>query len=248
MKIGAQLYTLRDYEKDLDSFADTLSKVADIGYEYVQISGTCAFEADWMKAQLEKNGLKAPLTHTDRDKIAASTAEVIADHKVFGADYIGIGWYPLLEKGTREFIDTFKPAAEKISKAGLFLSYHNHDFEFAKGESGRLMFDEILDAFTPEELKITLDTFWVQAGGANPMEWLDKLKGRTPCVHLKDMTYGKRMEVVGEGNMNFERITKVCVDNGVEYAFVEQDNCNGEDPFACLKRSYEYLKSLGLAK
>ena len=26
---------------------------------------------------------------------------------------------------------------------------------------------------------------------------------------------------------------------------VEQDDCNGEDPFDCLKRSFEYLKSRG---
>ena len=26
---------------------------------------------------------------------------------------------------------------------------------------------------------------------------------------------------------------------------VEQDNCNGEDPFDCLKRSYQNLKAHG---
>ena len=54
------------------------------------------------------------------------------------------------------------------------------------------------------------------------------------------------MAVVGEGNMNFDGIIKASVDNGVEYALVEQDNCYGEDPFDCLKRSYEYLKAQGL--
>ena len=38
MKIGAQLYTLRDSCKDLESFAETLKKVADIGYTTVQVS------------------------------------------------------------------------------------------------------------------------------------------------------------------------------------------------------------------
>lgn len=39
MKIGAQLYTVRDFCKDLDGFALTLKKVADIGYKYVQVFG-----------------------------------------------------------------------------------------------------------------------------------------------------------------------------------------------------------------
>ncbi len=250
MKFGAQLYTLREYEKDLNSFADTLARVADMGYEYVQISGTCAFEADWMREQLAKTGLKAPLTHTAPTRITEDTAKVIAEHKVFGADYIGIGVYHLLEEGKSvdTFINSFKGAAKEIREAGLYLTYHNHDFEFAKDKNGMIFFDELLDAFTPDELKITLDTFWVQAGGANPIEWLDKLKGRTPCVHLKDMAYGRKMAVLGEGNMNFDRIINCCMDNGVEYAFVEQDEYYDEDPFDCLKRSYEFLKSRGLTK
>ena len=32
---------------------------------------------------------------------------------------------------------------------------------------------------------------------------------------------------------------------GVQYMLVEQDDCYGEDPFACLARSYTYLKEKG---
>ena len=246
MKIGAQLYTVRDYAKDLDALSETLKKVADIGYEYVQISGTCEYDGDWLKKELDKYGLKAPLTHYSPDKIVTQTQETIAQHKKFDCDYKGIGWYELLEKGSEGFIETFMPAAKEIKESGLALTYHNHDFEFAKGSSGKIFFDEIADAFDASLLKFTLDTFWVQAGGADPIEWIKKLQGRTPCVHFKDMSYGRKMAAIGEGNMNFDGIIKTCIDCGVEYAFVEQDDCNGEDPFACLARSYEFLKSRGL--
>ena len=33
MKIGAQLYTVRDFAKNLDDFEATLKKVAEIGYK-----------------------------------------------------------------------------------------------------------------------------------------------------------------------------------------------------------------------
>ena len=52
MKIGAQLYTVRDYCQNLDDFAVTLEKVAKIGYTAVQISGCCEYEPQWLKAQL----------------------------------------------------------------------------------------------------------------------------------------------------------------------------------------------------
>ena len=44
MKIGVQLYTLRDFCKDTQSLSETLKKVADMGYTTVQLSGICAYD------------------------------------------------------------------------------------------------------------------------------------------------------------------------------------------------------------
>ena len=41
-------------------------------------------------------------------------------------------------------------------------------------------------------------------------------------------------------------IPLAALENGAKYALIEQDNCNGEDPFDCLRRSFSYLKSMGL--
>ena len=57
MIIGAQLFSLRNFAKTLDDFSETLKKVADIGYTTVQVSGTCEYEAEWLRAELEKNGV-----------------------------------------------------------------------------------------------------------------------------------------------------------------------------------------------
>ena len=40
MKLGAQLYTVHDYTKNLKDFEESLKKISEIGYEYVQVSGT----------------------------------------------------------------------------------------------------------------------------------------------------------------------------------------------------------------
>ena len=45
MIIGAQLYTVRDFCKTTDALAETLKKVADIGYTEVQLSGVCDYDA-----------------------------------------------------------------------------------------------------------------------------------------------------------------------------------------------------------
>ena len=53
------------------------------------------------------------------------------------------------------------------------------------------------------------------------------------------------MVPVGEGNINFDRVFEKAKAGGCKYMLVEQDDCNGEDPFDCLMRSYQYMKACG---
>ena len=111
------------------------------------------------------------------------------------------------------------------------------------------MIEKIIKAFPSDELGITVDTYWVQYGGACPQDFIKSVKGRAECVHLKDFALvgdEQRMAAVGQGNLNFEKIVAACEEAGSIHLLVEQDNCYGDDPFKCLKQSYEYLKSLGL--
>ena len=245
MEIGVQFYTLRYFCKDLDSFAETLKKVADIGYKTVHISGTCGYEPEWLKSELKKNGLKCVLTHTPADKLQNDPARVAADHDVFDCKYVGLGWFGFdEEKHIDDFIRIYTPVAETLRQNGKYFMYHNHDGEFKKF-NGKLVLETLAENISAEIMGFTLDTFWVQAGGGDPAQWIERLSGRVPCIHLKDYSYGRKMAPIGEGNINFDRVFEKAESAGTEYILVEQDDCNGEDPFYCLKRSYEYLKSRG---
>lgn len=94
MRIGAQMYTVRDSCQTLEGFAESLRRIADIGYRIVQVSGTCPFEGAWLKEQLDRNGLTCVLTHTPVPRLTGELEQVIADHDTFGCGYIGLGWYP----------------------------------------------------------------------------------------------------------------------------------------------------------
>lgn len=255
MKIGAQLFTLREFCKDLPSFAETLKKVADIGYTTVQVSGTCAYEADWLKQELDKNGLKCVITHTAPALLREQLPKVCADHKHFGSHCVGLGMYSFkmddLAASYQDFLDIYKPIAREIKENGLYFMYHNHHYEFAH-LGGMTLLERMAQDFAADEMGFTLDTFWVQAGGANPVDCIKMLSGRLPCIHLKDYAFantGKfsdNIAVVGEGNINFPDVIKTAADAGTEYLLVEQDNCHGEDPFDCMKRSYDNLRAMGL--
>lgn len=248
MQIGAQLYTVREQCKTLDDFALTLRKVADIGYRTVQVSGTCPYEAEWLRAQLDKNGLQCVLTHIPVPRLTGETAQVIADHHHFGCPNIGLGWYAFNEDKPEEsyahFMQTYPAIAREIREGGRYFMYHNHDQEFKRHE-GRVILERLAEAIPAEDMGFTLDTFWVQAGGGDPAQWLEKLSGRVPVIHLKDYAYGRRMAVIGEGNINFGRVFSCAEKAGTQYMLVEQDDCGGEDPIECLRRSYQYLTACG---
>lgn len=258
MKIGAQLYTVFPFTQTLEGLSESLKKVADIGYTTVQVSGTCAYEPEWLKAELDKNGLSCVITHVDVKALTDTVENTIARHNVFGCKHIGLSGYGFLtepEKTPKEMYRELGAAARALRDAGKLFMYHNHHYEFGKID-GRIVIDELCELFAPDELGFTFDTYWAQISGCDPAAWLRKLKGRVPCIHLKDCAIGvnevneekvvaSRYAVLGEGNMNFDAIFKAAEDAGTEYMLVEQDDCYGEDPFACLKRSYDYLRSHG---
>ena len=249
MQIGAQFYTVREQCRNLDDLALMLRKVADIGYKTVQISGTCPYEADWLREQLDRNGLQCVLTHIPVPRLTGETQQVIAEHRVFGCPRIGLGWYAFDESKEdadyAHFMKTFVPVAEEIRKGGLYFMYHNHDQEFKRLPQGKIVLEQLAEDIPAELMGFTLDTFWIQAGGGDPAQWVERLSGRIPCIHLKDYAYGRKMEVVGEGNINFDRVFEKAEKGGTEFMLVEQDDCNGEDPVECLRRSYLYLKACG---
>ena len=134
MKLGAQLYSVRNHTQTPEGLAKTFAELKAIGYETVQISAICPMEAEELKKLGETYGLGIPSTHTDCNRIISDTEAVIAEHKTFNCHEIGIGSMPTEYRGSiegvRKFIKDFTPAMKKIRDAGLLLSYHNHAFEF----------------------------------------------------------------------------------------------------------------------
>ena len=243
MEIGAQFFTLRDHCKNLTDFAESLKKVADIGYKTVQISGVCPYEPEWLAEELKKNDLRCVLTHTN---VAADPLKTAKDHDIFGCPYAGLGYFAF--DGTREnydaFIAQFTPVAQVLKDNGKYFMYHNHAHEFQKLE-GKTVFARMTEDMPADLMGFTLDTYWVQVGGADPAQWIEDLSGRVPCIHLKDYAYGQKMAPIGEGNLNWNRIFKAAEAAGTKFMLVEQDDCNGEDPFQCLRRSYDFLAANG---
>lgn len=244
MKIGAQLYTVRDFCKTTEGLAETLKRIADIGYTTVQVSGTCEYDPVWLGSELKKNGLECVLTHISADRLKTEPEQVAADHDKLGCGYVGLGWFGFDGKTTEDFESEYLSTMKTLRENGKYFMYHNHDSEF-RHENGKAILKRMAEIIPPELMGFTLDTYWVQAGGGDPAQWIEEFSGRVPCIHLKDFAYGRKMAPIGEGNINFDRVFEAAERAGTRFMLVEQDDCYGEDPFDCLDRSFKYLRSRG---
>ena len=170
MKIGAQLYTIRDFTTNTADFAASMKKIASIGYQYVQVSGIGGDIPIKEVADIcASNGLDIVVTHTNPIRVRDEIEAVIEDHRIMGAKYVGIGAMPgEYERnidGVKKFIAEYTPAVNALEKAGMMFMYHNHDFEFEKYGS-KLMIEHLKDDFP--QIGFILDTYWVQAAGVCP--------------------------------------------------------------------------------
>lgn len=248
----AQMYSIRDSLQTPADLAASVRKLAEIGYRNVQASGF-PIEAKSFRKILDDNGVSCTATHTGWERITEDLPGLIEEQKILGSKLTAIGAMPgefRNPDGLKVFCEGMEKAGAAMRKEGLSLGYHNHSFEFARvGETGPRLLERLYQLTTPQNVWAELDTYWVQHGGGDPCVWIRKFKGRMPLIHFKDMGILNDKQVfkeIGEGNLNWPGILTACKESGVQYYCVEQDECNGRDPFECLATSLRNLKAMGL--
>lgn len=249
-QIAVQLFTLREHLKTPADIAATLKKVSRIGYKAVQVSGMGPIPESELNAILDGEGLVCCATHENGDRILNETGAIIERLQKLNCRYTAYPYPGGIDFSTTASILAFAKrldaAGAAMREAGIVLTYHNHAMEFAKVD-GKLVLELIYDHTDREHVQGEPDTFWVQAGGQNPVDWCLKLKGRLPLLHLKDYTVSgntPRFAEVGRGNLDIPAIIKVAEASGCKWFMVEQDDCYGQDPFAAVETSLRYLEAL----
>ncbi|MGD8239834.1 MAG: sugar phosphate isomerase/epimerase [Armatimonadota bacterium] len=251
--VGAQMYTVRDFCKTLPDIEASCKKVAEIGYTSVQISGFGPADPKDVAKIMEDCGLTVASTHTGWPRFREDLDGVIEEHKLYKCAHPAVGGVPPHYRsvdGLKQLLDELAPIAEGLAAEGMDFSYHNHNQELVRC-GDRTWLAMLYEDGSPDVVKAEIDTYWIQAGGGDPAEWVRKCAGREPLLHLKDMCITpereQRFAEVGEGNLNWPAIMEAAEAGGVEYYLVEQDQCYDRDPFESLAISYRNLVAMGLS-
>ncbi len=249
IRIGVQLYTLRKFLKKTENFDAVFARVAAMGADSVQVSGTCAFDSGMMRDLSQKYNLPVCVTHSPVSRIENDLDRLAEEHLDFGCPEIGIGMMPLRnirEKmdGAKRFTEFLNVTAAKLKPYNLKIAYHNHSFEMKRYDGTRVL-DYMLDN-TGDNVRFIPDTYWIKVGGADPAAYLQRMGGRVDVLHLKDYRKGRlfaQMCALGAGTFDFKEILTVAEAGGATDAVIELDYA--KDPYAALTQSIAHLRGLG---
>lgn len=252
-RIAAQMYTVRDQFKDHpEKLPVVLARIREIGYEAIELVPQQLEDPAGTKRMASDAGLKICATHVRAEQLFDSPDSVIALKDILGTHRIVVQSMSQALRGSaegaRQFGEMMQSAGERLAKAGISLSYHNHSFEFQKF-GGKTVMDIILEITQPEHVKIEFDTYWVQHGGCDVALWLRKLRDRVELIHLKDMGMVQHQQIyveIGEGNLNWPAILDAARAAGVQWYIPELDICP-RDSIESLAISYRNCRKMGLA-
>jgi sugar phosphate isomerase/epimerase len=245
-QVAAQLFTIRDHAKTAGDFAASMKKIRKIGYGAVQVSGVGPIPTAEIATILQGEGLVCCATH--EGNIISAPEAVVERLNGLSCRYTAV---PHPGGAKLDTLADVKALAARLDKAGKILhgggkvlTYHNHNIEFRRVE-GQLILDVLYGETDPRFVQGEIDTYWVQYGGGDPVEWCERLKNRLPLLHLKEYATTDKnvhaMAEIGRGNLNWKRIVSAAERSGCEWFIVEQDTCSG-DPFESLRISFDYIK------
>jgi sugar phosphate isomerase/epimerase len=266
--IGLQLYTVR--EQAGKDFEGTLKKVAEIGYQEVELYSFFDRKAAEVRRLLEDAGLRCVSAHYGVPALRDDLAVKIDYAKELGLQFM-ICPFPGFADPSRARggsastealtlddwkwnADLFNKVGEEAKRAGLRFGYHNHHIEFREF-GGVTAFDELLRRTDPGLVTIELDCGWVKVAGLDPAEFIAKHASRVGLLHVKDVKAGPEPSTrfgppvpfaeVGRGSIDWRKVFEAAKKAGVRRYYVEQDTTE-RPPLEAIKISRDYLHDLKL--
>ncbi len=241
-QVGLMLYTVRDEcARDLES---VLRTVAGLGYDGVELFDLHGHDPALVRSWLDEHGLDAVGRHAGLDALEQHLPALAAELGVLGTDRVALSWIDPPERAAdaAAVVARIAAIAARAQELGLRLGFHNHWGELEPLEDGVTTLD-LLCALPQELLWLELDLGWAWEAGADPVALLERLAGRCPLVHVKDLRSRGSREFcpVGDGAVGYERVLPAALRAGVEWLIVEQDEVDGP-PFVAVDRSLQAVR------
>jgi sugar phosphate isomerase/epimerase len=242
--VGVQLYCVRKLAEK--QFPQTIEGIAKMGYVGVEFAGFYNLKAEDIRKILDDNGLKCCGSHTQNDTLMPDKIDTTIEfNAIIGNKYLIVPWLaPETHKTKEDWVKEahrFNELAEKVKPHGMLVGYHNHAHEFVAVD-GETPWD-IFAQNTNTEVILQLDTGNAMTGGAQPVTFLERYPGRAVTIHLKEFSKTNKKALLGEGDIDFQRIFDFCeTKGGTEWYIIEEEK-EAYPPMVAIEKSLKnYMK------
>jgi len=241
--IAVQLYSVRSAaQKDL---AAVLEAIAKMGYDGVEFAGYYGKDPKDIRKMLDDNGLQCSGTHTGIGEFRGDRFERTAElHKTLGTKFMivpgGIDRDLHDAEKNKRIAEEFNGWAEKAKTFGLFVGYHAHGGD-AKLVEDIPAWERFFDATVPEVI-MQMDIGNYKDGGGDPYKMIEKFKGRSKTVHLKES--GQGHPIIGDGTVDWKRSFELCETVGGTEWYVVEDEA-GPDNLERIEKCITALRGMG---
>lgn len=210
--LGLQLYSLReDFARDPEA---TLLRVPELGFGAIETAGDYGWDHEQWTKLMKDTGLKATGCHLSLDQLTEHYEKSVEFARMLGADFATLPSIPK-ESQTREgylqIAGLLNELAPRLAKEDLQLLYHHHDFEFSALKEGGTGMEILLTETDPALVGFEIDTYWVERGGLNSLDFISQNQARIKALHLKDYSKAIGMDTsVGAGDIEFPAILEIA--------------------------------------
>ncbi|WP_028643170.1 sugar phosphate isomerase/epimerase family protein [Nocardioides sp. URHA0020] len=231
-EISIQMYTLRDATSTPAGVDLVLTRLAQYGYERIELAGLYGRTARALRSQLDGLGIRASSSHDGISSDAAALRTKLENAVTLGQKYVVV---PYLNSTSlsdwQTWADQMNAEAAVARRYGLRYGYHNHAHEFTIDLGGGLTPWEVLTSRLDKRLvHLEVDLYWAYTGGVNTgaadpdrfaIDVIREAPQQVRQFHVKDRdaTTGDMCDL-GTGVVDFPRIFR---SHEVEEYIVEND-------------------------
>ncbi len=224
VRLGLQLYSVK--EDCAEDFLGTIARIGQIGYHGVEFAGFYGTPAADVRQTLADNGLVAAASHHGIDALREDMDAIIGYAQAIDCPTIicpGFGGDRIREVFS-QIAALFNAFGQSCEAAGLHFAYHIHGHEFVDLD-GMTGMQILLDETDPALVSFEPDTYWIERGGGNAVQFIKDHGERCTFIHFKD--WKERDEwhdvEIGDGMLDVRGVIAAARGTPVEWYIVEQE-------------------------
>ncbi|QHW32437.1 sugar phosphate isomerase/epimerase [Paenibacillus rhizovicinus] len=240
------------HEEMKADFWGAAGKAAAIGYQGIEGVEHYLLEGD-VESNLKRYralGMETITLSASRESLREGLDKLAANAVALQAPHVTVWWGPCDSKDELlRDTELYNQAGARLAAEGVKLCYHNHAHEFRTAWNGVCAMDILAEYTDPKAVFFEMDIAWITMGGVDPVPVLEKMAGRVPAIHVKDVRTAEEPDqwtAVGTGVVRIAPSILKAREIGVEWMVVEQDRLRNLSPFETITASYLNLKEAGL--